>query len=278
MITNTSPDRVAVEEGVVVGTGGGRSLRADVYVPPAGVSNRAGVLLVHGGAWVTGDRTQLRGYGIFLGRVGYTCVACEYRLAGDAKWPAQLEDVRTALRWMRENAPELGVDPERVAVSGNSAGGHLALMLAGTASPVPRKDAVGTCIAVYPPTDLTRRAPLPEGLTADVAERQAGGDPSAFMLGGSDDKLREQASPISYASASFPPTMLIHGSADELVHVEHSLRMYRALLEAGAKAELHIFEGAPHAFDREQAFGRQCASLMVLFLSRHLLSAGSAAK
>jgi len=66
--------------------------------------------------------------------------------------------------------------------------------------------------------------------------------------------------------------MLVHGNADETVPVEQSFLMYRALVDAGAKAELHVFEGAPHAFDREPGFGRQCASLMTLFLGRHVLS------
>jgi hypothetical protein len=72
---------------VTVGQGGGRDLRADLYRPP--VSNGAAVLLIHGGSFTHGDRSQLRGYGIVLGRVGYTCGACEYRLAGEARWPAQ---------------------------------------------------------------------------------------------------------------------------------------------------------------------------------------------
>ena len=275
---NTSPDRVAIEEGVIVGNGGGRPLKCDVYTPPAGTANGASVLLIHGGTWVSGDRTQLRGYGIFLGRVGYTCVACEYRLAGDAKWPAQLDDVRTAFHWMHANADELDIDPNNIAVSGNSAGGHLSLMLAATAglSGDPR---VAACIAVYPPTDLTLRAPVNERLASALAERGSDFvDPSAYLLGGSDPQLRAQASPIHYPASSFPPTLLIHGNADEVVHVENSLRMYRALVDAGTKAELHIFEGAAHAFDREPAFGRQCVSLMALFLSRHVSPAPTGAK
>src|SRR5207248_2605720 len=85
--------RVAVET-VVVGRGGDRELSADLYRPPE--PNGAGVLLVHGGGFVQGGRGQLKGYGIGLGRPGYTCLACEYRLAPEAKWPAQIDDVHTA--------------------------------------------------------------------------------------------------------------------------------------------------------------------------------------
>jgi acetyl esterase/lipase len=256
MLKNESPDRVAVEEGIVVGRSGDRELKADIFVPPAGRANGVGVLLIHGGAWVRGDRTQLRGYGILLGRIGYTSVACEYRLAPGAKWPAQLDDARTALDWVRSHARDLGIDSDRIAVQGNSAGAHIALMLAAT---VP---GIAACMAIYAPADL--------GLRAQVPATEGRVNPVPLLLERMDPEALREASPTSYASASFPPTMLIHGNADEIVPVANSFRMYDALIAAGAKAELHIFEGQPHSFDSESALGRQCASLMALFLTRHV--------
>lgn len=94
-------DRVEVET-VTVGRGGRRGLRADLYRPPS--PNGVGILLIHGGSFVSGDRHQLRGYGIALGRKGYTCLACEYRLAGEAPWPAQIDDVQTALTYLHDRA------------------------------------------------------------------------------------------------------------------------------------------------------------------------------
>jgi acetyl esterase/lipase len=255
---NDSPDRVAIEEGIVVGTGGGRELKADVFLPPEPVANGAGVLLIHGGGWIGGDRTQLRGYGILLGRVGYTCVACEYRLAPDNKWPAQIHDVRTAYDWMRGHTNELGIDGDRIAVEGNSAGGHLSLMLGATAP------GVAACISIYGPADLARRmAVADENQPNRVSLVRA-------LMAGTDAKSLAEASPVTYARTGFPPTMLLHGNADETVPVEQSVLMYDALVAAGAKAELHIFEGAPHSFDREPGFGRNSASLMALFLGRHV--------
>ncbi len=257
--------RVSVEHGVVVGTGGARALHADVYTPPPGTANGAGVLLVHGGGWANGDRSQLRGYGILLGRMGYASVACEYRLSGEARWPAQIHDVKAALRWMRANARELGVDPAKIAVSGNSAGGHLALMVAGTPhvaefegeggnAGVPT--GVAAAIAFYAPTMLAR----PGGVLNQVVRLLLGHDaPEARVA---------EASPITYARADFPPTMLLTGNRDELVPDESSLRMYAALSGAGASAEIHVYDGAPHAFDAIPEFGRQCAALMALFLDR----------
>ena len=243
-------DRVQVET-VEVGRAGDRALQADLYRPPA--PNGAGVLLVHGGSWINGDRTQLRGYGILLGRIGYTCLACEYRLAPGGRWPAQIDDVNVALRYLHEHAEELGVDPAKIAVSGNSAGGHLALMAA--AQPVAPIAAV---IAFYPPTDL-------------VAGVARGGDAlmSVVFAEPSDDAL-VAASPITYAGADFPPTMLVTGNQDEVVSWHDSDDMYHRLRAARAKVELHVFEGLPHAFDRLPDFGRHCANLIALFLDRHV--------
>jgi len=258
----TLTDRVATET-VEVGRAGERALLADLYRPP--VPNGAGLLLVHGGAWVQGDRTQLRGYGILLGRLGYTCLACEYRLAPQSKWPAQIYDVHTALRYFHTQAPALGVEPSKIAVSGNSAGGHLALMAAAAkASPV------AAVIAFYPPTNML----------GSLRRAVVSADSMLHLLGDDTSEERLAAiSPVTFADASFPPAMLITGNRDETVNWRQSHEMYMKLIEAGARAELHVFDGEPHAFDAQPAFGRQCASLMALFLDRNVrdLVAGATA-
>jgi acetyl esterase/lipase len=260
--------RVTVERDVVFGMGGGRELRCNVYRPPEPAKDMASVLLVHGGGWSQGDRTQLHGYGILLGRLGILCVASEYRLSGEAAWPAQIHDVKAALRWMRANAGALGIDPAKIAVSGNSAGGHLSLMLAGTpgvaefegegGNPGQPTD-VAACVAFYAPAILWTGGDLPEA--------------TAGLMGAdrSEQRLRA-ASPITYARAGFPPTMLMHSNRDLLVPHEASLRMYRALDEAGVPVELHLFDNAPHGFDAAPDLGRQCAQLIAMFLERHVIA------
>jgi acetyl esterase/lipase len=268
--------RVIVEEGVVFGSGGGRELRCDVYHPPQAGTSRPALLLVHGGAWRQGDRSQLRGYGILLGREGYVCVACEYRLSGEATWPAQIQDVKAAIRWLRANHARLGVDPEKIAVSGNSAGGHLALVAGGTPDiPAFEGDGgnagvssrVAAVISFYGPSRLGRGA-LPG--TGSVVQELMG--PAA-----TEEDYR-RASPLTYAGPAYPPALLIHGNRDETVPVGDSLRMYEALAAAGAEAELHIYGGQPHAFDAAGPFGRQCALIMRLFLDRYVAQRGAAAK
>jgi acetyl esterase/lipase len=246
---------VAIET-VTVGGGGGRDLSADLYRPPT--PNGAGVLLIHGGSFVQGDRGQLRGYGIALGRIGYTCLACEYRLAGEAKWPAQIDDVHTALAYLHDRAPSLGIEPAKIVVSGNSAGGCLALLAAGL-----RQWPVAAAIGFYAAVDFlgedARAKGAPQGMT--------------FLLGDDVSEPRlTSMSPVNYVGAQFPPTLLVTGNRDDLVHWGESLKMYQALTAAGAAAEIHIFDGAPHAFDLLPDFGRQCAAILTLFLDTHVIN------
>ncbi len=260
-------ERVTIEEGVVFGTGAGRDLKCDVYTPPGGVVDAPGVLIIHGGGWSSGDRSQLRGYGLRLARAGYLCVASEYRLTPESPWPAQIHDVKAALRWMRANAAELGLNPDRIAVEGNSAGAHLALLIAGTPGVAQFEGdggnpGVGTqvsvAIGVYAPTDFML---------------MGGG---SVLVGDQGEAVARAASPISYVDGGFPPTLLIHGNADETVAPEQSELMYRALLAAGVPVELHMYAGQPHAFDAEPVFARQCADVMRLFLDRYVTASVAA--
>jgi acetyl esterase/lipase len=268
MMAEQQAGRVTVEHDVVFGTGGGRDLKCNVYHPPQEGGKRPAVLLIHGGGWASGDRGQLHGYGILLGRLGYVCVATEYRLAGESKWPAQLHDVKACLRWMRANAEKLGIDSEKISVEGNSAGAHLAMMVAGTPkvsefegeggnAGVPTH--VAACLAIYGPTFLYRPK------RSDV-------DPQLGFLFGRDAALdtAKKASPIEWASKDFPPTIIITGNKDELVPVQQNLAMYNRLIEVGASAELHVYGDAPHAFDATPEFGRQAAAIMALFLDRYV--------
>lgn len=261
------PGRVTIERDVVFGTGGGRDLKCNIYRPPDQRDGAPSVLLVHGGGWAQGDRSQLHGYGILLGRLGYLCVANEYRLAGEAKWPAQIHDVKAALRWMRANAADLRIDPDKISVSGNSAGGHLSLIAAGTQDlPELEGDGGNPGVSTKVAASIGFYAP------AVMAGRDVPLSPTiAFLLGDNTgpDALR-QVTPLTYAGAGFPPTMLMHGNKDELVPHESSLRMYRALDEAGVPVEMHLFADAPHAFDADPQLGRQCASAMALFLDRYV--------
>lgn len=257
------PGQVTVENDVVFGTTG-RDLKCDIYHPPIEGNRRPGVLLIHGGAWQSGDRSQLRYYGIQLARYGFVGVACEYRLSGEAPWPAQIHDVKAALRWMRAKANQLGIDEAKICVTGNSAGAHLALMLGcdtdafeGKGGNMNVSSRCAAISAIYPPTRLH--------FNKNDAENRLLGEAG-------NDEVATKASPINYANKGFPPTILIHGNADQVVLNSDSFNMYHALNKAGVGVELHVFDGAPHAFDRLAEFAKQCVQLITLYFDRKVVN------
>lgn len=246
--------KVKIDEDVVYGQGGGRDLRCDVYRPEGVDGPLPAVVLLHGGSWRGGDRTQLKGYGILIGREGYVCVAPEYRLLPESPWPAQIDDVRAAFEWVHAKAGDLGIDPERIAVQGASAGAHLALLLAADPT-LP----IRACVAAYPPVLLSH------------AERQKGAVPLfALIDDGGTIELEQTTSPLRQVTPEFPPTMLVHGTGDETVPVAASFVMYEELVRHGVPADLHIHAEQPHGFDAQPEFGRLNARQILLFLSRYL--------
>jgi acetyl esterase/lipase len=248
-------DRVEVET-VKAGEGGGRDLLADLYRPPQ--PNGCGVLLIYGGGFVEGDRRQLAGYGIALGRAGYTSLACEYRLAGEALWPAAIDDVHTAFGFFHGEARSLGLNTSKLAVSGNSAGGCLSLLLAATS-----QLSVAASIAFYAPADFL----------GDDARAHGSPQSMRYLLGDdvSEERLRAM-SPINYVGANFPPTLLLTGNRDARVDWKESVHMCEALNGAGARCELHVFDGLEHAFDVAPEYGRLSVALMTRFLDSHVLA------
>ncbi len=233
-----------VEIDVVFGSGGGRDLCCDIY--HSKTPNGAGILLLHAGSWRRGDKTTMAGQAMMLAAAGYTCVASEYRLIPESPWPAQIHDVKAALRWMRAEAKSLQVDAERIGVLGNSAGGHLGLLLAGTPGSVDFagagghgdvSDHIAVLVAFYPATLFYLGEPCPGGIPAE----------SLFTEPPTEAEVRA-ACPTSYARSDFPPTFMLHGTADEMVPWEASMRMYEALTAESALVELYLQAGRPHAY------------------------------
>lgn len=260
------PNRI--EEDLVVGTGGRRDLRADIYRPAD--ANGAGALMIHGGGWRIGSKAMMPPQAGALASRGFTCVAIEYRLTPEAPWPAQIHDVKAAMRWFRANAASLDVEPDRMAVLGNSAGGHLALMLAGTVGHAefegegghPGVDtSVAAVIAVYPP------------VTFFLGERTSGGTSAKALLGdAATAESAKAASPIEYARADFPPTFFLHGNGDKVVPVTASINMYHALARAGARTEMHVYAEQPHTWARWPKWVQPTMDEAALFLDRYVVN------
>ncbi|MGE0727039.1 MAG: alpha/beta hydrolase [Acidimicrobiia bacterium] len=239
----------------------GRRLEARVHRPAPGSPDlRTAVIQVHGGGWRIGSPAMLARRSDALARRGFTAIAVAYRLLDEAPWPAALQDVRSAVRWVRANAERLGVDPERIVLQGHSAGGHLALLTAGGQDDTVAGDAyhpeiaatVAAVVAFYPPTDL-----------------RGGGE----RLLGTGHRAEEAAaaSPITRVHGGFPPTLLVHGLADTMVAPASSEAMHRALLDAGATSELHLFAGQIHEFDAAVSMCELTQELAANFVARHLL-------
>ena len=261
--------RVSIKEGIVIGEGDGRSLEADVFLPPLEEKYRPAVLFIHGGGWIEGDRSQLRGYGILLARLGFVCMCNSYRLSNESIWPAQIQDVNCAIRYLRANATDLGLDPDRIGVSGNSAGGHLSLMAAATnydqifegegGNNEVSSEIKAVC-AIYPPTTI-RQLEMVNPL-----------ENAFLMLMGREAKKEDydKASPLNYVTEDYPPCMLIHGSTDSVVRLKDSTKFYEKLMEFNRPASLHIFSEEEHAFDGEPDYGRAIADLQALFFLKYL--------
>ncbi|MBI4768448.1 MAG: alpha/beta hydrolase [Deltaproteobacteria bacterium] len=244
------PGRVTIENDVVFGTTGSRDLKCDIFHPPPGGDRWPGLLIIHGGGWYSGDRNQLRYYGIQLARYGFVGVACEYRLSGEAAWPAQIHDVKAAVRWMRAKARRLNIDEGKICVTGNSAGAHLALMLGcqtdafeGAGGNPKVSSQCAAVSAIYPPTEIHFNKNEVENKLLGEAGNEA---------------IAAKASPINYADQVVPPS--------------ESFNMYQALNKAGVAVELHVFDGAPHAFDSLAEFAKPCVQLMNLFFDRKVVN------
>ena len=232
----------------------GETLRADLHRPRTPTTGAPILVYVHGGGWVLGFRRwQGRLLMRRLVRSGWLCVSVEYRLSPRATWPDHITDVKRAIAWVKRMAPSWGADPSRVAISGNSAGGHLAALAALTpnrADLQPGFEEADTQVAalvgwygVYDLLDAARAWPhgaLRRLWELLVIKRRLGAARERFEL----------ASPISHVAADSPPTLLIHGTLDTLVPIGSARAMQARFDEvAPHRSRLIEIEGAEHAFE-----------------------------
>ena len=245
-------------DGLVIKTAGvrceGENLRADLYRPRTATAGAPMLVYVHGGGWVLGFRRwQGRVLIRRLVRSGWVCVSVQYRLSPWATWPDHIVDVKRAIAWAKRMAPGWGADPERVVVSGNSAGGHLAALAAltpGRAELEPGLGELDTRVAAlvgwYGVYDLLDRAKAwPHGALRRLWELLV-----MKQRVGQARELFELASPLSHVTADSPPTLLVHGTLDTLVPIGSARAMQERYEEvAPGRCRLLEIEGAEHAFE-----------------------------
>lgn len=226
-------------------THAGMPLQLDLYpaVDPGGAT-APWVLVLHGGGWNSGDRRQLTELNHHLAHRGVSVASISYRLAPESKWPAQLEDVRDAVKFLKGQAAVLGLDPERYVVLGRSAGGQLAESIS---FQTPRDPGLRGCIAFYAPSDLAfayRHAQEDDLLKSPTLIRDyLGGEPIKFA------QQFQSASPLNSVSPNSPPTLLFHGPNDPLVWVRHSERLLARLEQHAVPSALVSIPWATHGFD-----------------------------
>jgi acetyl esterase/lipase len=207
--------------------------KLDVYVP-AGPGPFSVILWIHGGGWEAGSKDSP---GMVTGLMwsGYVIASTNYRYSSQAPFPAQIEDVKSAIKLLRKNAKEYKLDPFRIGVSGGSAGGHLAALL-GTSGDEETK--IQAVCDFYGPTDVAAMSPP-----------TATNNPITKLLGGTTGvkaELAKQANPITYVDANDPPFLIFHGDKDNVVPLSQSELLDAALKKAGVESKLIVIPGAGH--------------------------------
>lgn len=230
---------------------------------------------IHGGGWMAGDKSG--GVGSILPLVAsgeYAGVTINYRLTDEASWPAQAFDCKAAIRWVRGHATEFHLDPDRIGVIGGSAGGHLVALLGssggvesleGELGPFAKLSSRVTCVVdMYGPADL-----LAMGDPPGFASHNRPGSPESKLVGGPIQERKDvakAASPITYVAKGDPAFLIIHGDKDPTVSIDQSVRLDKALREAGVDVTFIKVEGGGHGGFRNPEIPRRIR----LFFDKHL--------
>lgn len=252
---------------VVYGKAGDVDLKLDLAVPTRGSGPFPAVVCIHGGAWQAGKKEDLEFLARYLAEQGYVAATVSYRLAPSHLWPAQIEDVKCAVRYLRAHAKELNIDPANIFATGASAGGHLSLMLGlmeakdgleGTGGHAEFPSTVRGVANFFGPTDFKvwSAAGETDAIKPEDKKSQAQQILEAW-LGTSDrtSDLVRQASPITYVRANNPPILTFQGTTDDIVPASQATLLHEALEEAGVPQKLVLMEGEGHGWGGEKMEG-----------------------
>lgn len=253
------PEGVDWRRDIIYSRVGERELKADLFLPSHGEGPWPAVVYFHGGAWRSGSRAAFRRQAAHLAAKGIAGLCVEYRLSGEAKWPAAYEDAKAAVRYLRDNARAIRVDPDRIGAAGGSAGGQLAALL-GT-----NPESGVAAVAVFNPA---------LDLIALAADEDRGAPSVTAYLGSSYAASPANwiaASPARHVTPKSAKFLFLHGTHDETVPYQQSVRMRDELKAAGVTAELFTAEGAGHGFFNRDPWFQPTLDRMEQFFVEHLL-------
>ena len=242
----------------------GYKLRADIYIPGKG-DHHPGVLLIHGGGWVSGSKENLRIMGQYLAKEGYVAVVANYRLSGEAKFPAAVHDLKAALTWVRSNKAEFRVDPDRIAVLGTSAGAQLATLLGvsqGDNAFIHKQNKYQDKVAAIVNID---------GIVSFIHPEAREGTIAGLWLDGLQDENPlnwKKASPLEYVDENTPPVLFIN-SAQPRFHAGRD-DMLKIINEHQIFSEVHTIPESPHSFWLMHPWFNQTLEYTVNFLNNIL--------
>jgi acetyl esterase/lipase len=276
-LTIDVPETVTHERNIAFGKGGDHPLQLDLYSPKERPHPLPAILFIHGGGWSGGYRQMYHYYCTKFAERGYVAATASYRLSSEAPFPAAVEDVKCAVRWLRANSRKLGIDPNKICVAGGSAGGHLAMMI-GYSSDVPELEGKGgnpdtssrvqAVVDLYGPTDLTDDFAKSRKEVSRFIGKKFDEAPDTYRL----------ASPVTHVTKDDPPTLILHGSIDSTVPIHQAEHLVEKLKDVGVVYEYDRVEGWPHTMDLDADVNRHCMAKMFEFLDKHLASAKNPSK
>lgn len=257
-----------VDVDVVYSRPPGFELKMDIYRPDPSVATKAAVVVIHGGAWIGGNKRDMKALCEAISRQGMLAASVQYRLAPKTRWPGFYDDVQTAVRYLRENASKLGIDPNRIGASGASAGGHLALMLGFTdtrdskPSEYPRHSSrVRAVLDIFGPTDMSRDYPSSyDTLFQTILGKTKSESATAIRA----------ASPVNFIDRYTPPVFIIHGTADPVVPIAQSKWLESKLRANGTRVEARYIDGMKHDIPANNAEVMKAMQDGIAWLKTHL--------
>ncbi|MCF6223232.1 MAG: alpha/beta hydrolase [Flavobacteriaceae bacterium] len=221
-------------------------LKIDIYNKVGHTGDAPLIIFIHGGSWSGGDKRDYKLYTIPFAQKGYITASVQYRLSNVAKFPAQLLDVNDAIKFLKKNAADYHIDASKIILVGGSAGGHLVLLSAYSNLDQFNKNGadgitaeVQGVVDIYGPTDFTLEGLRLHSSISKLMGKVYDEAPEAY----------EKASPIHYVSKNVPPTLIFHGTLDNLVPVSQSDTLNSKLEAAGVAVSYHRIDGWPHAMD-----------------------------